>query len=264
VSITSTLVHRADIRFHEAAETLRPHVGCFWVVTAEPRAAIRVVPDGSTSMSIMLQPGRAARWLLRGPLLRPDELRFASASTLVGIRLRPGVAFAVTGIPADTTVGRRVVLPDPFRGLVAADAVAQTPEQHIDALQRLLIERLRQSSVCATVAKAVHEIERDHGLSTVSDIAARCGVSPRHLNRLMRLWVGYGPKSFANVVRFQATLNDIDRTPAQPAARLASENGYFDQAHMAGTVRRLAGETPRRLATSSVSDFSKTRCADAL
>jgi AraC-like DNA-binding protein len=264
VSITSTLVHRADIRFHEAAETLRPYVGCFWVVTAEPRATIRVVPDGSTSVSILLRPRRAARWLLRGPLLRPDTLRFASESTLVGIRLRPGVAFAVTGIRADSTVGRRVALAGPFRELVAQNRDVQTPEPHIDALQRLLIARLRHTGVCRVVATAVHEIERDRGLSSVSDIAGRCGVSPRHLNRLMRLWVGYGPKSFANVVRFQATLEEIDRAPAQPAARLASENGYFDQAHMAGTVRRLAGDTPRRLATTSVSDFSKTRCADAL
>jgi AraC-like DNA-binding protein len=264
MSITSTLVHRADIRFHEADEPLRPYVGCFWVVTAKRHATIRVVPDGSTSISIVLRPGRASRWLLRGSLLQPDDLRFASESMLVGIRLRPGVAVAVTGIPAHQTVGRRVALDGPFRELVALTNAAQTPDQHIDALQRVLIERLQHTRVCAIVAKAVHEIERDRGLASVSDIAGRCGVSPRHLNRVMRLWVGYGPKSFANVVRFQATLTDIDRAPAQPAARLASENGYFDQAHMAGTVRRLAGDTPRRLATTSVSDFSKTRCADAL
>jgi AraC-like DNA-binding protein len=265
MSITSTLVHRADIRFHEAAEALQPYVGCFWVVTAERRAAIRIVPDGSTSISILLRRGRASRWLLRGPLVRPDELRFASSATLVGVRLRPGVAFTLTGIPAHATVGRRVALTSgPFRELVARDGALQTPEQHIDALQRLLLERLQHTRVHAAVATAVQEIEREHGLSKVTDIAARCRVSPRHLNRLMRLWVGYGPKSFATVVRFQATLKDIDRAPAQPAARLASENGYFDQAHMAVAVRRLAGDTPRRLATTAVSDFSKTRCEDAL
>jgi hypothetical protein len=80
----------------------------------------------------------------------------------------------------------------------------------------------------------------------------------------MRLWVGYGPKCFAKVVRFQATLKEIDRSPAQPAARLASETGYFDQAHLTLALGQLAGDTPRRLATMSVSDFSKTRCDDAL
>ena len=55
MSITSTLVHRAEIRFHEAADVLRPYVGCFWVITAERDATIRIVPDGSTAISIELQ-----------------------------------------------------------------------------------------------------------------------------------------------------------------------------------------------------------------
>ena len=264
MSITCTLVHRAEIRFHEAAEVLHPYVGCFWVVTAERCAAIRIVPDGTTSISIQLEEGRSSGWVLRGPLVRPDERRFESPATLVGVRLRPGVAFLLNGIPAHATVGRRFKLTaEGLRELATPDA-APTPARYIDALQRFLIGRLPSTSVHATVARAVHEIECEHGLSRVADIAARCGVSARHLNRLMRLWVGYGPKCFANVVRFQATLKEIDRSPAQPAARLASETGYFDQAHLTLALGQLAGDTPRRLATTSVSDFSQTRCDDAL
>jgi methylphosphotriester-DNA--protein-cysteine methyltransferase len=265
MSITSTLVHDAEIRFHEPAEVLHPFVGCFWVVTADRRAAIRVVPDGTTSISIQLQEGRSSGWVLRGPLVRPEERRFESPATLVGVRLRPGVAFLLNGVPAHATVGRRFNLTaEGFRELAASDIAAQTPARYIDALQRFLTERLTSASVHATVARAVHEIEREHGLSRISDIAARCGVSARHLNRLMRRWVGYGPKCFAKVVRFQATLKEIDRSPAQTAARLASETGYFDQAHLTLALGQLAGDTPRRLATTSVSDFSKTRCEDAL
>ncbi len=63
MSITSTLVHRADIRFHEAADALHPFVGCFWVVTAERGATIRVVPDGTTSISIQLQKREPSGWV---------------------------------------------------------------------------------------------------------------------------------------------------------------------------------------------------------
>ena len=55
MSISSTLVQGADIRFVEAPEPLRPLVGCFWVMTAERDATIRVVPDGSTTISILLE-----------------------------------------------------------------------------------------------------------------------------------------------------------------------------------------------------------------
>jgi AraC-like DNA-binding protein len=261
VSITSTLVHRAEIRFHEAADVLRPYVGCFWIITAEPDATIRIVPDGSTAISIELQSPPSA-WVLRGPLVRPEERRFASAATLIGVRLRPGVAFILSGIAADQTIGRRIDVRTiaAFRELVEEDPAPQTPEQCIDALQRFLIGRLRNASVNSVVARALHEIEGNQACPTVGDIAARCHVSPRHLNRLMRTWVGYGPKRFARVVRFQATLEQIEHSPTQSGAALASEAGYFDQAHLTSDLARFAGATPRHLASRCVADFSKTRC----
>src|SRR5215468_1702913 len=105
-TITSTVVHQAEIRFREADVALRPYVGCFWVITAEREATIRIVPDLSTSISTELVNGRPCGWWLRGPLVRPDERRFPSRTTIVGVRLRPGVAFTLTGIAADGMVGR--------------------------------------------------------------------------------------------------------------------------------------------------------------
>jgi AraC-like DNA-binding protein len=116
--------------------------------------------------------------------------------------------------------------------------------------------------VHGVIATALQEIEREHGCLRVEDVAERCGVSPRHLHRLMRVWVGYGPKRYATVVRFQATLHEMEHAPARPVAALAVQNGYFDQAHLTLDVARFAGATPGLLASAGVSDFSKTRCDD--
>jgi hypothetical protein len=149
MSISSTLVHRAEIRFHEAADALRSFVGCFWVMTAERDATIRLVADGSTTISIQLGTGQTPEWVLRGPLIRPDERRFESEATLVGIRLRPGVAFLLTGIPAHTMVGRRIPVNGiaAFRDLVAEASDRLTPERCIASLQRLLLQRLEGASL---------------------------------------------------------------------------------------------------------------------
>jgi AraC-like DNA-binding protein len=266
MSITSTLVDAADIRFREAADVLRPHVGCFWVITAQPGATIRVVPDGSTAIGMGIENGRSSGWLLRGPLVEPDERRYTAPTTLVGVRLRPGVAFLVSGVPAHRTIGVRIELKGiaSFSGEVLADGAPPTPEQHIDTLERFLIDRIGDARVPDVVANAVQEIERAHGNVRVADVAARCAVSARHLNRMMRDWVGYGPKCFARIVRFQTTLHQIERAPARSGAALASDTGYFDQAHLTQDVTRLAGVTPGHLASHSVADFSKTRCDDPL
>ena len=64
MSITSTQVDRATIEFHEAAGSLTPYVGCFWVVTAECGGSIHIVPDGSTAISIQFQEGEPSAWFL--------------------------------------------------------------------------------------------------------------------------------------------------------------------------------------------------------
>ena len=264
MSISSTLVDRAEIEFHEAADAIRPLVGCFWVMTAERDATIRVVPDGSTAISIQLQKGYTPEWFLRGPLIRPDERRFTSEAQLVGIRLRPGVAFLLDRTPAHTIVGRRIALNGvaAFGDLVAESPCPLTPARCIDVLQRFLVQRLADASLHPVVADALHDIEHAHGCILTRDVAARCRVSSRHLHRLMRTWVGYGPKSYANIIRFQTTLHRMEHVPSPTAAALATDNGYFDQAHLTLDVARFAGATPGRLASVGVADFSKTRCDD--
>src|SRR4029453_14213278 len=156
MSVTSTVVDRVETRFVEAAAPLRPYVGCFWVITAERGARIQIVPDASTSISIELRRDRSSGWFLRGPLVRPDVRRFASPATLVGVRLRPGVAFLVSGVAADAMVGRGIGLGGPpFHALADEDRVSRTPEQHIDLLQRFLLERLGNAEVHTIVARAL-------------------------------------------------------------------------------------------------------------
>jgi AraC-like DNA-binding protein len=264
MSISSTLIHGADIRFQEAAHVLRSHVGCFWVITAAKGAVIRAVSDGSTAISIQLQEDLRTGWSLRGPLLRPSERRFESMATLVGVRLRPGVAYLLTGIRADSLVDRRIALSNvaSFQQLVCHKPRPRDPVESIAVLERFLIDRLRNSAVHESVSSAIREIERRHGCARVTDVAAQCGISSRHLHRLMRVWVGYGAKRFATIIRFQAMLHQMDQSPRSSAALLASQTGYFDQSHLTSDVARFSGATPGHLSSSCVADFSKTRCDD--
>ena len=265
MSITSTVAYRAETRFIEAVDALRPYVGCFWVITAERGAMIRVVPDTSTSISIQLQHDRSSAWVLRGPLVEPQVRRFASAATLIGVRLRPGVAFLVTGIAADALVGRRIKLRGhAYRALAFEPCPSRTPEQHVEVLQRFLVDRLTNERVHDVVAKALLQIERAHGCVRIADIADECGVSQRHLNRLMRTWVGYSAKRLSRIARFQTALEQMEQSPRRSGAALASENGYFDQAHLTLDMTRLADATPGHLASRAVADFYKTRCDESL
>ena len=56
----------------------------------------------------------------------------------------------------------------------------------------------------------------------------------------------------------------MEQSPSRSGAALASENGYFDQAHLTLDMTRLADATPGHLTSRAVADFYKTRCNESL
>jgi hypothetical protein len=81
MSVGSTLVRGAEIRFQEATVKLRPFVGCFWVITADRDASSSSSPTGVPQSPLSCRteefpPGRL--WLTRLLLLIfiPEHISF--------------------------------------------------------------------------------------------------------------------------------------------------------------------------------------------
>jgi AraC-like DNA-binding protein len=96
------------------------------------------------------------------------------------------------------------------------------------------------------IGGAVARVIAARGAVRVDQIARGIGWGARRLERGFAAAVGLPPKRFARVVRFQALL---ERLPSREPdwVSLALDCGYFDQSHLAGEVRSLAGVTPSAL-----------------
>jgi transcriptional regulator GlxA family with amidase domain len=91
------------------------------------------------------------------------------------------------------------------------------------------------------------------GRLQVGDLADEVGWSRRHLIARFRLQVGVPPKMLSRIVRFGGLLRRLD-APARPGlSQLATEAGYYDQAHMNRDFREFTGTTP--------TDFAAAICA---
>ena len=107
----------------------------------------------------------------------------------------------------------------------------------------MLIRRLGGAGPAdAAASAAARLIERG---APLAHVAAGVDLSERQLRRRFTVAVGYGPKTFARIVRFQRALAQIRR--GDEFAATAAEAGYADQAHMTREVVELAGRTPAAL-----------------
>jgi AraC-like DNA-binding protein len=213
-----------------------PVVACTWEQATATGQEQRIVPDGC--VDLIWADGRLG---IAGPDRRARVVVLAPGSRLVGVRLRPGVAGAVLGLPASELCD---VSPDAAdvlgRGVAAAllEALAAGQDPHALLLRAVELRGVREPDplVCA----AVRALGRPH--ARVGSVAAELGLSARQLQRRTGDAVGYGPKMLQRVLRFRR----LQALAPAPLAELALDAGYADQAHMTAEVTRLAGVSPVR------------------
>lgn len=77
-------------------------------------------------------------------------------------------------------------------------------------------------------------------------VARQVGSSPHHLSRVFHATMGLTLSAYRRELRVRHVLAALADGHRDLAA-LALEAGFYDQAHMTNTMRRLSGETPGRL-----------------
>jgi len=213
-----------------------PVVACTWEQATAAGREQRVVPDGC--VDLIWGGGRLA---IAGPDTRARVVTLEPGSRLVGVRLRPGSAGTVLGLPASELCD---ISPDAAevlgRDVVAAllEALASGEDPHAVLLRAVELRGVREPDplVCA----AVWALGRPR--ARVGSVASELGVSARQLQRRIGDAVGYGPKMLARVLRFRR----LQALAPAPLAELALDAGYADQAHMTAEVTALAGLSPVR------------------
>jgi AraC-like DNA-binding protein len=204
-----------------------------WTNAPVPGPGARpVLPDGC--MDLLWSDGRL---LVAGPDTRA-YVPGGPPATWVGIRLFPGTAPALLGVPAHELRDRRVELADlwPARevrrrtGRIAAAAHPAT------ALEELALERAAPPD--AELRRLVEGLAAGRPVSVTAD---ELGLGARQLHRRSLTAFGYGPKTLARILRLQRALA-LARAGV-PYADTAARTGYADQAHLSRDVREFTGTT---------------------
>ncbi|GAB3598600.1 AraC family transcriptional regulator [Microbacterium tumbae] len=218
---------------------LRSLVACLWENDRGAGDEQRVIPDGCVDLVWM-----DGELFVVGADTGPVVHIATGRQSISGIRLKPGAAGAVLGIPASEVRDRRVpataVLPeDP--AMLIDDLAAESADRRALLAQWGLGRRTEPDALVAAAARLLRA-----GSARVGSVAADLGVSERHLHRRTVAAIGYGPKTLGRVARLRRLIA-LSGRPGTPAlAERAVLAGYASQTHMSDEVRRLTGLAPVR------------------
>lgn len=247
---------------------LSRHLVCTWaqrVSEGSRTYSQRVLPDGCVDLIWI----GGTPPIIVGPTTHSVITPLPPGTTILGARLRPGWVPPLLGVPASELLHREVALTELWgrAAELLSEQLAECPtlQARLAALEQALGARWAEGSTAdLRVSAAVAWLAR-HPSEHVHRLAGALGVSSRQLQRRFLSAVGYGPKTFHRIVRFQQLLS----LGMQPSARraglgeLALAAGYADQAHMSREVRELADRTPSALlgrteSTLGMSELFKT------
>lgn len=230
--------------------TLAGVASAVWVQHVAPDAepyVQRSVPNGGTELVFTL----GATPQVIGPQTRPLVELLAPGTTVIGMRLRPGVAGTVLGLPATELTDRTVALDDLW-GPIARTLADQVSVHGPAALQQHVAARMDGAPAPDPLVRAAVGLLMPWRVGDLGALPALLSISERHLRRRCHAALGLPAKTLHRMLRFQGFLAQAQQALAQGRAptaeglaRLAVESGYADQAHLNRECARLTGMPPR-------------------
>jgi AraC-like DNA-binding protein len=259
---------------HAPPADLASRIACVWTHLVTPPAPgdrqsmLRVLPDGCVDIILGFSRGDASigdgasEMMAVGAMTRPLMVPERGPQLRIGVRFRPGHAFAALGAPAAELTDERVsydLLANDADEALDDIAVQSTNEARLQAIVRLVRRRLTGApAVPASVRRAVQIIAAEHGNLRVAALTSAIGITRQQLARQFATHVGITPKTFARVMRTRAALARADAArAAHPRdvdwTAIAYDLGYYDQPHFIDEFKSITGATPGQWTKSRAS-----------
>lgn len=183
----------------------------------------------------------------------------------IEVTFDPIGCFALFGVPMSQLSGRVISLNE-FLGPEAvgiAEQLACTPgwTERFNLLDEVFIRMIGKGrSPYPEIANAWKRLKQNRGQLPIGDLVKELGWSRHRLSSAFREQVGLVPKVAARLLRFHHATELLMRPNRIPLSSIASEAGYFDQAHFNRDFRPLAGCTPTQYLTAQLNHFPGVGC----
>ncbi len=189
--------------------------------------------------------------ILHGPSRRYQDMEVRGAFGIVGAYLYPFSLRPLFGLPAHE-VSERFVDLHAILGAAAGQLAAQLQDAgnttgRLRVFSDFLRHRIRAGAPPdAAVQYCVQQLQRAGPERRVEQLASQLGISTRQLERKFQAEVGFNPKLFGRLLRFQSSLGYAELSSVHTLTELAHRCGYADQSHFTREFKDFAGLRPRQ------------------
>jgi AraC-like DNA-binding protein len=243
---------------------LAKYIECFWTLESREKSPVaspeRILPDGCVELIFNLSdafkryhPNRMLeiqpQTLIAGQMRRYAMIEPTGRVKLFGVRFHPGGAYPFFQFPLNELTDQIIGFDSVWNraGKELADKIqsARSVQERIGIIERTLLARLEQRHSDERLVDAVVKtIVAREGLVSIERLRRNLGIGERQLERKFQTAVGITPKFLCRTLRFQKVFKAVERHQAVNWSFIASECGYYDQAHFIHDFNDFSGQNP--------------------
>lgn len=202
-------------------------IASIWTCNASEVMSRAVLADPCISI-ILVQSPSSAEVIIRGPETTPRDEILLPGYTWTAIRLQPGIQ--LKNFPAEQFLDDFMALPTDNDGKFQFEG-AWLRFPNFNTAEGL-IEQMQSRGLMS--GKVVDSKENP-----------RQGLSSKSYSRLVKRTTGLSPYKLQQLRRIHEALSLLKQ--GIPAASVASELGFVDQAHLSRSAKQFLGHTPKEL-----------------
>ena len=231
-----------NVSFHSAAlkkqHPLYHTVAEFYEMSAEedmPQVS-RFIPDACVDMTFQYAPGKVTG-VVCGNYSTIIEVHREQYNLMFGIRLHPGAAPSVLGIPANKLAGNHYYVESSIMNLMKK---ADTFSERIRIMEEYMADRI-DSKRPLLLDYCINSIINNSVGLRINELAQETGYSDRYIRKVFEQYVGFSPKTVSEIVRFQKAFIYLERTHLT-RCEVSVQCGYYDQSHMNRAFHRFSDQ----------------------
>lgn len=213
----------------------------------EKKHCIKAVPDASIDLLFNIGENKVSTYI-SGTVFGVKKWELGTQDDCFGVRFQPGQGILPKDITMEMIVNDDIEIDGDIFGknLTEKIALAKTMSERIEifkkAYEDMVLGRNSLSDKEKINEYLVNRISRTKGMITMRQLEDETNYSACYLRRIFKSFHGISPKQFAQYIRFQNLLMQVDKEGVR-YEQVALDCGYYDEPHMMKEFKKYSGVT---------------------
>lgn len=210
--------------------------------------SLSAIPDGSTDLLFCCNSDNPSAMMWTSPLQRRKQSELRKNCVYFGIRLYPEQQIIKSKYPMKELMDQQIPLfevtsldPNLMEQIAVKNSFRERIAEFESCIRKMRLKETRDEKL---IKCFLQEIYRSNGFVDLRRLSGQTGYTDRSIRLKFENYIGFSPKQFCQIVRFQNASNAILSTNKSDLLEISANHGYYDQAHFIRNFKKYANLTP--------------------